>query len=143
MIPWLTYSDLPVFLVAIVLGSMVFFSFIMAPLIFIKLPAETSGPFIRQVFPVYYLALAIVSAIAAALTLPRFRLEALILLAVAAAFVVARQILMPNINRLRDAQLRGDEGAEDNAFDLLHRTSVALNYLQLAAVTIVLVRLVG
>lgn len=130
-------------LVAVVLGSMVFFSFVMAPLIFIKLPAETSGPFIRQVFPVYYLALAILCGLAGALLLSSDRLAGVSMLAVSLAFVLARQALMPAINRLRDAQLRGEPGAEKNAFGLLHRASVVLNYIQLVVVVVVFLRTAG
>ena len=133
--------DILALLVAIVLGSMVFFSFVMAPLIFTNLPAEISGPFIRQVFPAYYLALAIATAAAAAVGFGDHRLEAFVLLAVCAGFVLARQLLMPAINRHRE-QLRGEPGAGQSAFGLLHRLSVALNYVQLAAIVFVLVRVV-
>ena len=40
---------------AILVGSMVFFSWVMAPLIFIKLDETTAGPFVRSIFPWYYL----------------------------------------------------------------------------------------
>ena len=46
-------------------GGMLFFAAVFAPLVFIKLDAETAGRFIRQVFPVYYLSMGIVSAVAA------------------------------------------------------------------------------
>ena len=36
-------------------GSMLFFSFVMAPLIFIKLEIREAGKFVRAVFPWYYL----------------------------------------------------------------------------------------
>ena len=35
-----------------------FFACIMTPLVFTKLPPEISGPFIREAFPVYSLAMA-------------------------------------------------------------------------------------
>lgn len=126
---------------AVVLGAMVFFSFAMAPLIFVKLPAEISGPFIREVFPVYYLSLAIVSLLAGAFALPTHRVEAAGLAAVGIAFVLSRQLLMPKINELRDAQLRGEPGADENAFGLLHRLSVVINYAQLVAIIAILIGL--
>jgi len=38
-------------------GGMTFFSTVMAPFVFTKLPLETAGPFIRAVFSWYYLAI--------------------------------------------------------------------------------------
>ncbi len=35
-------------------GGMLFFGAVMAPLVFIKLPPEVAGPFIRAAFPFYY-----------------------------------------------------------------------------------------
>ena len=81
-------------------GGMVFFAFVYAPLIFWKLEASAAGQFIRQVFPVYYLALGVSSAIAAAA-----------LALVCAGFWVVRQSLVPIINRTRDASLAGDARA--------------------------------
>ena len=46
---------------SIILGTMIFFSFVMAPLIFTKLEGEVAGKFIRIVFPWYYLFLGILS----------------------------------------------------------------------------------
>jgi len=120
---------------------MVFFSFVMAPLIFVKLPPAISGPFIRQVFPVYYLSLGIVSTLAGAAVVLARPLEGAILFAVGAAFFFSRQVLMPRINELRDAQLRGDPGAESNAFGWMHRVSVLVNYAQIVALALVLIRL--
>ena len=36
---------------ALTWGGMTFFSAVMAPLVFTKLPLETAGAFIREVFP--------------------------------------------------------------------------------------------
>ncbi|MDJ0654668.1 MAG: DUF4149 domain-containing protein [Xanthomonadales bacterium] len=132
--------DFAVLVQGTMVGSMLFFGGVMAPLIFIKLPADVAGPFIRQVFPVYYLVLAGLSLLAAALSYPLDGLAAAVLLAVGAGFVAARQLLMPAINRHRDAQLAGEGGG--TSFDRLHRTSVVLNYTQLAAAIMVMIWLV-
>ena len=52
---------------AVVFGGMVFFAFVYAPLVFIKLGTETGGQFIREVFPVYYVAMGATSIAAAVL----------------------------------------------------------------------------
>ncbi len=127
--------------VAALFGGMAFFAAVYAPLIFIKLEAATAGAFIREVFPVYYLAMGLASAAALALLAGGTTHGAVALGAMAAVvlgFVAARQILMPAINRARDAALGGEAGAS-RRFARLHRTSVAVNALQLAAVLVVLV----
>ena len=126
---------------AAVWGAMFFFSLVVAPLVFIKLPAEVSGPFIRNLFPYYYLVLGALSAVSGIALVRSHPVEAAVLGVVTVAFVLARQVLMPAINHYRDAQLRGDEGADKNPFALLHRLSVVVNWIQFAAVGYVLVRL--
>ena len=54
-----------IFFLALTLGGMFFFAAIMTPLVFTKLPPETSGPFIRQAFPVYSQAMAGMTLVAA------------------------------------------------------------------------------
>ena len=122
---------------AAVFGGMVFFAFVYAPLVFTKLPGDVAGGFIRQVFPVYYLVMACVTAVAAVLAFPDAMLEAMAMAAVGCGFIFARQQLMPAINRFRDAQTAGAEGQ----FNALHRLSVFLNSAQMLTVLAVLVRL--
>ncbi|MDJ0893034.1 MAG: DUF4149 domain-containing protein [Gammaproteobacteria bacterium] len=130
---------------ALTLGGMTFFSAVLAPLVFIKLPPETAGSFIRQVFPWYYLSMAATTLIAltALLFVPGMMaaLGALLTAMVLAGFVIARQVLMPKINRARDAMLAGDQAAGPR-FNRLHRLSVMINACQwlavFAALTLVL-----
>lgn len=117
---------------ALILGGMVFFAFLFAPLVFVKLPAKTAGSFIREVFPVYYIAFAGVAMLAAALAIPR--IDALVLAIVAGFFLLARFWLMPKINQARDQ-------GENRSFERLHRLSVFINAAQMIAVLVVLVRL--
>ena len=42
-------------LIAISLGAMLFFSFVIAPVIFKVLDAKNAGKFVRKIFPHYYL----------------------------------------------------------------------------------------
>ena len=125
---------------ACLLGGMVFFAAVLAPLVFTRLDAAAAGPFIRATFPRYYLYVLATSALAAAFLAARDPASALILALVAAATVWLRQGLMPRINALRDAELGGDAAAAPR-FARLHRLSVAVNTVQLLAVAGVLVRL--
>jgi len=121
-------------LLAALLGGMLLFSALLAPLVFTQLPAEVAGRFIRAVFPWYYLWVAGFAALAAAGLAVDGRGAQAIGLAVAVALSAAwtRWRLMPSINALRDRQLAGDAAA-GQAFERRHRLSVAINALQLLA----------
>ena len=130
-------------LVASAWGAMLFFGAVMAPLIFKHLPTDTSGPFIRQVFPVYYLVLSAICGLAAVsvlLTDSSGVVECVLLILVTLGFLYARQLLMPRINQLRDAATAGDETAQQ-PFERSHRFSVWLNGVQMIVLLAVLVRL--
>lgn len=129
------------FALSLLLGAMVFFSGVMAPLIFTKLHADEAGRFIRQVFPWYYLTVIILSGLAAFALLLFRPWDASALAGIAVTGVLARQVLMPRINRARDASLAGDTAARPR-FSRLHRLSVWINTLQIITAGIVMARLV-
>ena len=127
-------------LVALLAGSMLFFSFVMAPLIFIKLDIDVAGKFVRAVFPWYYLLILILAGLGA-LTLVAFApLNAGLMALIAASTAYCRQHLMPRINEYRDRSRAGEAGTTE-VFDKLHRRSEVLNGLQLLAVMAVLLHL--
>ncbi len=126
--------------VATLFGSMAFFSFVVAPLVFVKLDGASAGRFLRGIFPWYYLVVGLLSLLALAALAALRPLEAAALGLVALGAVVARQGLMPRINRHRDRMLAGDPEAE-RGFNRLHRLSVWINGAQLLAAFAVLLRL--
>ena len=122
---------------ALTFGGMTFFSAVMAPLVFAKLPFETAGAFIREVFPWYYLTMGASTLIALLTLLPMggrgLAWPAALTGMTLAGFVVARQVLMPMINLARDAQAGGDAAAGER-FKRLHGLSVLINGVQWLAV---------
>ena len=72
---------------------MIFFSFVMAPLIFTKLEGEVAGRFIRAVFPWYYLFLGILSLFSFITLLFANRIEAIVMILFLLGVVVSRQII--------------------------------------------------
>ncbi len=126
-------------LVALVLGGMMFFACIMTPLVFTKLPPEISGPFIREAFPVYSLVMAALAFISGVIFLGTP--SSLLLFLVFAMFIFGWKVLMPVINKYRDAQLAGDSSSI-KLFERMHRASVVLNTFQLTIVAVVFVRLI-
>ena len=116
------------------IGSMLFFAAVVAPTVFRALPAEQAGPFLRRLFPRYYAWGFVVAALATLLAGIAGAAPGVILTGalIALGFVVARQVLVPRINRARDAELAGDAAA-GRRFARLHRVSVLLNLAQLLA----------
>lgn len=127
------------FATALLFGGMMFFSVVIAPVVFRLLPAEMGGRFLRGVFPPYYLWVLATSAAAAVALYPLSPLDAGIMVAIAGMAFWLRQVLMPRINALSDRAKSGDAEAK-RGFDLSHRLSVAANVFQMAAAGAVLAR---
>jgi Domain of unknown function (DUF4149) len=126
---------------ALLLGGMLAFPAFLAPLAFQRLPKEVADPFVRGIFPIYYLAMAILAAAAAALLATKRPEEATIAGLIAAGFVLNRQLLMPIVNRLYDQRETGSARARE-WFEKLHRLSVLIAFAQLFATLGVLISLV-
>ena len=123
-------------------GSMLLFALVVAPTVFRALPAEQAGPFLRALFPRYYL-WGLVAALLATLLAVWANAGGLVISACATVtvlFVFARQNLMPAINRARLRQLDGDEAAAAR-FKRLHGASVLINLLQLLLLVAAMVSL--
>jgi hypothetical protein len=119
-------TELALALVSATIGAMLFFGAIVAPTAFRTLGEQGAGPFVRALFPKYYLVFAMTSAAGAVAAFAAGApVSAIGLLLVAAGFLYGYGLLMPAINKARDSGLTAD-------FDRLHRRSVRLNLLQLA-----------
>lgn len=131
-------ETIALYIVAATLGSMVFFAAGIAPAVFQSLPETEAGQFLRRLFPRYYLALILGAGAAGlcfAMTSP---LSAAICFIIAGSTGLVRQVLVPRINQLRDAELGGDAAA-GHQFARLHRWSVGINMIQLLALLILLI----
>jgi hypothetical protein len=115
------------------LGSTLFVSFVMAPIVFQSLGVESGGKFVRALFPRYYLW----GAIAGAIALPAFvagplcyqeyrgpmvAVQSLALVGGILLMLYGGNTLTPAINRARDGG-----PARDQEFQRLHRRAVWLN----------------
>jgi hypothetical protein len=126
----------------VLLGSMIFFSAVVAPTVFSALPSEHAGSYLRALFPRYYLWGAVVAALAGAAAVTTTAAAAAALGAVALAFVAVRQGLVPAINSARDAARTGDLAAGVQ-FKRLHAMSVAVNLAQMVVTAIAFVQILG
>ncbi len=128
------------FAMALLLGGMVFFSAVVAPLVFMRLPADHAGRFIRSLFPFYYIFVLVSAALGACAMVWVDPTAAVVLAAIALITLWLRQGLMVRINRLSDA-LRAGETAARRGFDRAHRLSVLVNIAQILAAGWCLARL--
>ncbi|MDC0511605.1 DUF4149 domain-containing protein [Pelagibacteraceae bacterium] len=119
-------EDLIQNLIAISLGTMLFFSFVIAPVIFKVLNANNAGKFVRKIFPYYYLMNFIVLSIAVLLLfyISSINLNFYITLVITVLFAVSLFVLMPLINKLKDNK-------EDRKFKYSHTLSVVINFIQI------------
>ena len=87
-----------------VLGIMLFFSFVVAPVTFTVLDEENSRKFIRKIFPYYYNVNLVISLLILFfyVILKTFSLNFYLILAVVILFALSSYILMPLINKYRD-----------------------------------------
>ena len=120
------------------LGAMLFFAIAIAPAVFQALPADQAGLFLRRLFPRYYAALIFGSSTAGLFLLTEHPLAAGLCALIATSTLWVRQILVPQINELRDQELAGDPLAGAH-FARWHRVSVAINLLQILALAFLLV----
>ena len=128
---------LALFSVALLIGGMVFFAALIAPLVFRVLPADHGGRFIRTLFPRYYVWVMACSAAAVVALFPLSKPDAGIMAVVAGLAWWLRQSLMPRINALSDLAKAGDAEAQ-KGFDRAHKLSVVANLLQMVAAAAVL-----
>jgi hypothetical protein len=124
-----TISALVICLVGALIGSMLFFAVTVAPTVFKSLPPENAGTFLRAFFPHYYLWGLVVALAIALLAINTHPVISVACSLVAMLFVFSRQILMPRINSMRDAEIQGTAGATER-FQRLHRWSVLINAAQ-------------
>ena len=121
-------------IVAICLGMMIFFSFILAPMIFKILDPENAGKFVRKIFPYYYFVNLVFLSIVVILFLLNsiINFKFYIIVSLVISFIFAQFILMPFINKLRDNN-------EGNKFKYAHGFSVAINFLQMIGLVFLLI----
>ena len=119
-------AQLSIFLSTIVLGIMLFFSFIIAPITFKSLSEENARVFIRKIFPYYYNVNLIVCILATFcfIIIEPYSLNFYLIISTTILFGVSSFILMPSINKFRDNN-------EDKKFKYFHMISVVINFVQI------------
>ena len=121
-------------ILAISLGMMIFFSFIVAPVIFKVLDAVNAGKFVRKIFPFYYMINLIILSLVVILFIynSQINIDFYLVLILALLFAFLLFILMPMINKFKDNH-------EDKKFDFSHKLSVVLNFVQMVGLIYLLI----
>jgi hypothetical protein len=113
------------YILAAVLGIMVFFTIAVAPTVFKVLPAEWSSAYVRSFFPKYYFILGALCLLAGVLSSQL--VLSYISYACAILFAFSLWVLTPRINQAKDQGLK-------SRFAYLHGFSVVINLIQLVAI---------
>ena len=123
-----------IYLTSIILGIMLFFSFVVAPVTFTTLDEENARKFIRKIFPYYYNVNLVISFLVLIIfiILKTFSLNFYLILSVTLLFALSSFILMPLINKYRDE-------SKEKKFKYSHFISVVINFLQMIFLVITLI----
>ncbi len=127
-------EQISTYLIAIILGIMLFFSFVIAPVVFTTLDEENARKFIRRIFPFYYnvnLGLSLI-VLLKFLFLSKLGLDFYLILAITLLFATSNYLLMPLINKYRDNK-------QDKKFKYSHFISVVINFVQMLFLLVMLI----
>ena len=127
------------FLLAVLIGSMIFFMAVVSPSVFATLSTNASSKFLRIIFPRMFLFGFIIAILSLVLCyISSNILNSILLIIVAMSFIINRNYLTPKINDFRDKELEGDKKAS-SSFKYMHLLSVllfVLNFIILIGIVI-------
>ena len=127
-------EQISIYLTSMILGIMLFFSFVIAPVVFTTLDEENARKFIRRIFPFYYNVNLGISFIVLILflVLSNFGIDFYLILVITILFITSNYLLMPLINKYRDNK-------EDKKFKYSHFISVIINFVQMIFLVLLLI----
>ena len=127
-------EQISIYLTSMILGIMLFFSFVIAPVVFTTLDEENARKFIRRIFPFYYNVNLGISLIVLVIFLlfSKFGIDFYLILAITLLFATSNYLLMPLINKYRDEK-------QDKKFKYSHFMSVIINFIQMIFLVILLI----
>ena len=127
-------EQISVYLTSMILGIMLFFSFVIAPVVFTTLDENNARKFIRRIFPFYYnvnLGVSFIVLITFLLS-SNIGVDFYIILIITVLFATSNYLLMPLINKYRDEK-------QEKKFKYSHFISVLINFIQMICLVIILV----
>ena len=127
-------EQISIYLIAMIFGIMLFFSFVIAPVVFTTLDEDNARKFIRRIFPFYYnvnLGLSLI-VLLTFLFLSKLGIDFYLILTITLLFAVSNYLLMPLINKYRDNK-------QDKKFKYSHFISVVINFVQMLFLVVMLI----
>ncbi len=127
-------EQVSIYLTAMILGIMLFFSFVIAPVVFTTLDEDNARKFIRRIFPFYYninLAISFI-VLLTFFFLSKLNVDFYLILLITILFATSNYLLMPLINKYRDEK-------QDKKFKYSHFISVVINFVQMICLVFLLV----
>ena len=126
--------NISLYIISIILGIMIFFSFVVAPVAFSSLDKESYSVFIRKIFPYYYLINLALSLVVffIFIYLDIFEIKFYLISLTAILFFISNYLLMPLINKYSDQNLH-------QKFKYSHLLSVILNFIQMFCLIFILI----
>ena len=127
------FEQITAYFTSAILGIMIFFSFVVAPVTFTSLDEDSARKFIRRIFPYYYNVNLVLSVIVTLFYIfnKYYKFNFFLILIVGILFAVSSFILMPLINKYRDEN-------QDKKFKYSHFFSVVINFVQIILLTIII-----
>ena len=127
-------EQLSIYLIAMILGIMLFFSFVIAPVVFTTLDEDNARKFIRKIFPFYYNVNLMISFVVLLtfLYLSKLGVDFYLILLITILFATSNYLLMPLINKYRDEK-------QDKKFKYSHFISVIINFVQMICLVFILI----
>ena len=122
-----------ILITAAILSFMIFFPVVVATSVFKVLDEKQSSKFLRIFFPKYYLFGFVLSLTGLIIAIfDKNNMSLIVFLLIIIGFLFSRQYLMPIINKAKDNN-------NEKKFNILHRFSVLINFIQISLCVFLLI----
>lgn len=122
-----------ILITAAILSFMIFFPVVVATSVFKVLDEKQSSKFLRIFFPKYYLFGFVLSLTGLIIAIfDKNNMSLIVFLLIIIGFLFSRQFLMPLINKAKDNN-------KEKKFNILHRVSVLINFIQISLCVFLLI----
>ncbi|MDB3914237.1 DUF4149 domain-containing protein [Alphaproteobacteria bacterium] len=122
-----------ILITAAILSFMIFFPVVVATSVFKVLDEKQSSKFLRIFFPKYYLFGFVLSLTGLIIAIfDKNNMSLIVFLLIIIGFLFSRQFLMPLINKAKDNN-------NEKKFNILHRVSVLINFIQISLCVFLLI----
>jgi putative copper export protein len=122
-----------ILITAAILSFMIFFPVVVATSVFKVLDEKQSSKFLRIFFPKYYLFGLVLSLTGLIIAIfDKNNMSLIVFLLIIIGFLFSRQFLMPIINKAKDNN-------NEKKFNILHRFSVLINFIQISLCVFLLI----